>query len=304
MPRFALTLPFIYRKIVKKGSVAFATILVHNGGFRRQASKGKTLSLESRTLDLKGHRALVCGASQGIGKQIAIAFAQAGADVICLARSEDKLSQTLKELPSGNHETLALDLSQVSSFKSKFDNLVKNPITLLVNNAGGPPAGPLMDASEGALVKAFQTHIVAAQFLTQLVVPGMKEKKYGRIINVISTSVKIPIPNLGVSNTIRGAMANWSKTLSSELGPFGITVNNILPGYTATERLDALKGANAEKRGVKVEDVEQQWLESIPARRFGDPYETASAALFLASPLASYINGINLPVDGGRTGSL
>lgn len=250
----------------------------------------------------------MCGASQGIGKEVALAFAQAGAEVICLARSEDKLKATLDELtksnPKAQHSMLAVDLSDISKAEAKLQGLLDKPISILINNAGGPPAGPLIEADAEALLKAFQTHVLAAQKLAQLLVPGMKQLKYGRIINVISTSVKIPIPNLGVSNTIRGAMANWSKTLSNELGPFGITVNNILPGYTATERLDSLKQANASRQGIEVSDVEAQWLQSIPARRFGEPHETAAAALFLASPMASYINGINLPVDGGRTGCL
>lgn len=257
-------------------------------------------------LDLSGHRALVCGASQGIGREIAVALAGAGAELILLARSEDGLKETLKKLKSSSkHQYLTLDLSHTHDIEAKLKVILQQgPISILVNNAGGPPAGPLLEAQSEDLLKAFTVHVLAAQKLTQLLAVGMKEQNFGRIINVISTSVKIPIPNLGVSNTIRGAMANWSKTLSAELGPYGITVNNILPGYTATERLDALKKANANRQGVDVQHIEKAWLNSIPARRFAAPEETAHAALFLASKMASYVNGINLPVDGGRTGCL
>jgi len=138
----------------------------------------------------------------------------------------------------------------------------------------------------------------------QAVLPGMKRAGYGRIINIISTSVKQPIPGLGVSNTIRGAVANWAKTLAGELGPFGITVNNVLPGATCTARLDALIEGKAKKAGVTVAEIGEQMKAAIPARRFAQPEELACAVAFLASPSAGYINGINLPVDGGRTSCL
>jgi 3-oxoacyl-[acyl-carrier protein] reductase len=257
-------------------------------------------------LDLKGHRALVCGASKGIGREIAVALADAGAEVILLARSEVSLGENLERLrASAAHQFLAVDLKDRAVLKTKVTELLKDgPVDILVNNAGGPPGGPLLEAEEKTFLDAFETHVLSAQLLAQLLVPGMKEKSFGRIINIISTSVKIPIHNLGVSNTIRGAMASWSKTLANELGPFGITVNNILPGYTATDRLETLKQAGAKRQGVETSALEKQWLESIPARRFGQPQETAAAALFLASKMASYVNGVSLPVDGGRTGAL
>ena len=230
-----------------------------------------------------------------------------GANIILLARSEGKLQQLADNLP---HETktkiVFQDLSDTEGLKLKVNALLEElgPIEILVNNAGGPKSGPILEASPEDFMSAFQTHVIASQTLAQLLVPGMKEKNYGRIINIISTSVKVPIPNLGVSNTIRGAMASWSKTLANEVGQYGITVNNVLPGFTATERLDNLMEAAGTRLGKSPQAIEQMWLNTIPAKRFARPEETAQAIAFLASPAASYINGINLPVDGGRTGSL
>ena len=257
-------------------------------------------------LDLSGHRALVCGASKGIGAQAAIMMAEAGAKVTLVARSEEGLKATLENMPnSSEHTVLPLDLSDTDSIKSKVEQTVgSEPYTILVCNTGGPKAGPLSEADTENLESGFRMHVLANQKLLEAVLPGMKQKEYGRIINVISTSVKIPIPNLGVSNTIRGAVANWAKTLSMELGSFGITVNNVLPGYTQTERLEALIAAAAGRLGKSEDEVIKMWKGKVPAGRFGDPKETAAAISFLASPMASYINGVNLPVDGGRTGSL
>jgi 3-oxoacyl-[acyl-carrier protein] reductase len=173
-----------------------------------------------------------------------------------------------------------------------------------VNCTGGPKAGPLSEASGDEMERAFRGHLVSSQQILRALLPGMKERGYGRIVNVLSTSVKSPIPNLGVSNTVRNAMAGWSKTLAMELGPFGVTVNNILPGYTETPRLESLMNGAASKTGKSAEDVKREWIATIPARRLGDPVETANAIAFLASPLASYISGVSLAVDGGRTNAL
>lgn len=234
-----------------------------------------------------------------------MAFASAGAEVIALGRSEKLLQEVVASLP-GKHQIWAQDLSDHASLNKNVKTQIERhgDISILVNNTAGPKGGLLVDADVTELTTAFAAHVASAHMLMQALVPGMKRLKYGRILNIISTSVKIPLPNLGVSNTVRGAMANWSKTLATELGPFGITVNNILPGYTATDRLDTLKAAAAERDHKSVAEVESLWLKTIPAGRFASPDETAQAALFLASPQASYINGINLPVDGGRTGSL
>lgn len=250
--------------------------------------------------------ALVCGASQGIGEAAAHALAEMGCRVIAMARRETRLALVVQDLPGTGHHVLAADIGDRAGLIQKLSAIMEDmgPITILVNNTGGPKGGPIAEAQEDSFLTAFQNHILSAQALVKLLLPGMKERGFGRVVNVISTSVKAPIPNLGVSNTIRGAMANWAKTLSMEVAPFGITVNNVLPGYTDTPRLDALLEANAAKSGLDLAEVREQWRARVPARRFATPEETAAAVAFLASDQAGYITGINLPVDGGRTPSL
>lgn len=256
-------------------------------------------------LSLKNRRALVCGASQGIGLATAIELSRLGARCILLARNEDKLKQALTQLEGSGHEILVCDLSKRQELTQKLEKALQaGPIEILVHNSGGPKGGPLAAATDDEFLSAFENHILSAQVLAKALVPGMKKQSYGRLIHIISTSVKAPIPGLGVSNTIRGAMASWTKTMAGELGPFQITVNNVLPGYTKTERLEALRKNAAEKNQKTEADVETQWKSIIPLGRFAEPVEVASAVAFLASPAASYINGINLPVDGGRTSSL
>lgn len=256
-------------------------------------------------IDLTGHRALVFGASQGIGAATALAFAKAGAQVTVVARTGDKLKSLVKDLPGTGHDLLAVDMSDLGALKAQIQGAIKNgPYTIVVNNSGGPSGGSLASATDEQFLKAFEQHVLSAQAVMNLVLPGMKEKKYGRVINVISTSVKAVIPNLGVSNTIRGAMANWSKTLANEVGVFGVTVNNVLPGYTLTPRFESLRKATAEKLQVTEAQIENQWKTQIPLARFAEPSEVANAILFLASSQAAYISGVNLPVDGGRTPSL
>jgi len=259
-------------------------------------------------LNLKGKSALVAGSTQGIGRAIATELANLGASVTLLARNEQMLKEvkeTLFHASGQTHQLLVADFAKPNELKSVLDqHLKKNQYHILVNNTGGPPAGQAIDADIEAFRIAFNQHLICNQLLAQATVPFMKEAKYGRIINVISTSVKSPIPGLGVSNTIRGAVGNWSKTLANELGPFGITVNNILPGATATQRLTNIIENKAKKTGQPIEQVEEAMKGEIPARRFASPEEVAAAAAFLATPSASYINGINVPVDGGRTPSL
>ena len=259
-------------------------------------------------LSLKNKNALVCGSSAGIGKASAIELASLGANVTLLARNEDKLKETLKILPTSEnqkHSYLVVDFSKPAKLKSTLiEATFDTTFHILINNTGGPKGGPIFSAEVEEFTKAFSQHLICNQILVQNVVPGMKEVGYGRIINIISTSVKQPIDGLGVSNTIRGAVANWSKTLANELGPFGITVNNVLPGFTATDRLDDIV-ASASKRMNKTEEEAAEFMKTLtPARRFAQPEEIANAVAFLASPAAGYINGINLPVDGGRTKSL
>jgi 3-oxoacyl-[acyl-carrier protein] reductase len=259
-------------------------------------------------LNLGGKRALVCGSTQGIGKAAAIELALLGAQVTLAARNETRLQEVVKELQvySGQpHDYLVTDYDDPDNVGRTIQEFsARNIIHVLVNNTGGPPPGQAIDASPDAFISAFINHLICNQIITQALVPGMKSERFGRIINVISTSVKAPIRGLGVSNTIRGAVANWAKTLSFELGPFGITVNNVLPGATMTARLEAIINRNAAKNGVSIDEARQEMVREIPVGRISEPQEVAAAIAFLASPAAAYVNGINLPVDGGRTGSL
>lgn len=259
-------------------------------------------------LNLKGKRALVCGSSQGIGKACAVELALLGANVCLLARNEESLLRVINELPTEHgqqHEILIADFTQPEQLKSILKSyLVDNTIDILVNNTGGPAGGQAIDADTDEFINAFNMHLICNQILVQAVVPGMKANAFGRIINIISTSVKTPLKGLGVSNTIRGAVASWSKTLALELGPFGITVNNVLPGFTMTGRLEFLIDSIAKKEGKSPESVKNEMISTIPAGRIADAKEVAAAIAFLASPAASYINGINIPVDGGKTPTL
>lgn len=257
-------------------------------------------------LDLKGKCALVGGSTQGIGLAAARELASLGASVILLARDEARLSACSRELPgSGRHGFIVADFSEPEVLSQRVREFVlSNPIHILVNNTGGPPGGPAIGASVEEFEKAFRQHLVCNQLLAQALVPGMKSEGYGRIVNVISTSVKQPLHNLGVSNTIRGAVANWAKTLASELGPFGITVNNVLPGATDTARLRNIIASRSAKTGESQEHIMSEMASEIPLGRIAAPSEIAAAIAFLASPAASYINGVNMPVDGGRTKSL
>lgn len=259
-------------------------------------------------LSLQGKKAIVCGSTQGIGKASAIELALLGAEVTLVARNKSKLEEVVRELPSSHgqkHNFIVADFSDAAGLKSAINDFSRsNSIQILVNNTGGPPAGQAIDAKVEDFIAAFSAHLLCNHILVQALVPSMKDSKYGRIINVISTSVKIPIRGLGVSNTIRGAVANWSKTLSVELAPFGITVNNVLPGASMTARLESIIKAKAEKSNLTHEQVVKEMESEIPAGRISDPAEIAAAVAFLATPAASYINGINVPVDGGRTGSL
>jgi 3-oxoacyl-[acyl-carrier protein] reductase len=259
-------------------------------------------------INLSGKNALVCGSSRGIGKAAAIELAALGANVILLSRSPEKMAKILPSLANSgnqNHEFLAVDLSNHKDIEQKIQKLLeKKIIHILINNTGGPPPGLAHQAQPINYLDAFNLHLMSNQILAQAVIPGMESEGFGRIINVISTSVKQPLDGLGVSNTIRGAVANWAKTLANELGQKGITVNNVLPGATATERLTQIINNKASKSGMTVEDVTQKMKSSIPLKRFGKPEEIGAAIAFLASPAAAYINGTNLVVDGGRTKSL
>jgi 3-oxoacyl-[acyl-carrier protein] reductase len=264
--------------------------------------------IHEMNLDLSSKNALVCGSSRGIGKAAAIELASLGANVTLVSRSAQLMEKVLLELPNlGNqvHDSIVMDLSDHQDVENKMNSLLeKKQIHILINNTGGPAPGPAYLADPASFLTAFNQHLISNQIISQALIPGMKLSGYGRIINVISTSVKQPLDGLGVSNTIRGAVANWAKTLANELGQTGITVNNVLPGATSTERLSQIILNKSQKSGLSISEVEMKMKSSIPAGRFGKPEEIGAAIAFLASPAAAYINGTNLVVDGGRTKSL
>ena len=259
-------------------------------------------------LDLTGKNALVCGSSKGIGKAAAFELAELGANVTLVARSTQVLEQLTNELDQSKgqiHDYMVADFSDSDDLRKKAAQLTSNKtIHILINNTGGPPSGPIVAAEPQAFQQAFHNHLICNHVLAQACVPGMRDAGYGRIINVISTSVKSPLNNLGVSNTVRAAVANWAKTLANEVGPDGITVNNLLPGYTETERLFGLIDVWSEQRDVSKEDLAVQMKKNVPLRRFAAPAEVGGVIAFLASPAAGYISGTNITVDGGRTSVL
>ncbi len=260
-------------------------------------------------LDLSGRHALVCGASQGIGRACAIELALLGASVTALARRGEVLASVVDSLPrihdTQRHDFLVADAGDTDALRTQANALVTAaPVHILVNNSGGPPPGSIVDASTQEFLDALRKHLLANHVLVQAVLPGMRDAGWGRIINIISTSVKEPIPGIGVSNTTRGAVASWAKTLASELAPLGITVNNVLPGSTHTPRIEQIVAARAQKSGSSEQEAQQEMTAEIPMGRFAEPSETAAAVAFLASPAAGYITGVSLPVDGGRTRSL
>ncbi|MDW3211327.1 MAG: SDR family oxidoreductase [Reichenbachiella sp.] len=260
-------------------------------------------------LNLEGKSAIVCGSTQGIGKAIAEELALMGASVTLIARNKSKLQEVKEGLPIEHkqvHQYIQADFSDPIGLKSKIAEYLKENSSpeILVNNTGGPAGGQIIDEPYAKFMDTMTAHLECNHLLVQALVPGMKEKGYGRIINIISTSVYVPIPGLGVSNTVRGAVASWAKTLSLELGQFGITVNNVLPGFTDTVRLEGIVQAKVKKTGKTEEEVIAAMKMETPARRFGQAEETAAAAAFLASPSAGYINGVSVPVDGGRTGCI
>ena len=260
-------------------------------------------------LNLSGKTALVCGSSQGIGKASAIELALCGANVILVARNVEALKETLKYLDVSKgqkHNYLVADFQMPDLLKTIVEDFVaiNGAVHILVNNIGGPASGLIQNAKVEEFLQAFNNHLICNHILMQAVIEGMKRENYGRIINIISTSVKVPLKNLGVSNTIRAAVANWSKTLATEVASFGITVNNVLPGATLTGRLQSIIETNSINKNKTIDEVQAEMIKEIPMARFADASEIANAVAFLASPAAAYITGINVPVDGGRTGSL
>jgi len=260
-------------------------------------------------IDLTGKTALVGGSSQGIGLAVAQQLASQGAHIILMARHQNTLAEACQQLDTSKqqqHRYLSADLQQPEQAVEQLQALMNHQVNIdiLVNNSGGPPPGPAHKADAESYLSAFRQHLIANQLFTQAVIPHMRHQQWGRIINVISTSVKQPIANLGVSNTIRGAVASWAKTLASELGPDNVTVNNVLPGATNTQRLTAIFKNKAGQQNKTLDDIISAEKQSIPLRRFAQPEEFANVVGFLASEAGAYVNGINLPVDGGRTGCL
>lgn len=261
-------------------------------------------------INLNGKTALVGGGSQGLGAATALSLARQGAHIILLARNETLLKKVLESLPvseNQQHYYIIADTSQPKQLRGLVENHIKIKkcsIDVLVNNTGGPPPGPIAEMRSEQILDTVNMHLIAAHELATLLIPSMKMKQYGRIINITSTSIKEPIPDLGLSNTIRAAVANWAKTLAMELAPFKITVNNILPGTISTGRIEQILKAKADKGAISYETALSNWMSTIPMARFGAPKELGDTVAFLASPAASYITGINLPVDGGRTKSL
>jgi len=259
-------------------------------------------------LSLHGKTAVICGSSQGLGLAIATELALLGANCILMARNEKKLQNAVNSLAvtqNQKHSFKIIDFFDNNAVRNTIGEIVsQQPVHILVNNSGGPPGGIVSEAKEEEFLKAFNQHLINNHILATAVIPGMKKEAYGRIINVISTSVKIPLPYLGVSGTVRAAVATWGKLLSHDLGQFNITVNNVLPGYTDTERLDNLITSNAQKKNISKEEAAKNMYSDIPMKRFGKAEEFGAVVAFLASPAASYVNGVSIPVDGGRTGAI
>src|SRR5689334_6726436 len=259
-------------------------------------------------LSLEGKNAIVCGSTQGIGLAIAKELALLGANCTLIARNAEVLKKIIRDLDIslGQHHSFHVaDFSKPDDVRTMIEAHVKdNAVHILINNTGGPPAGMILDAKEEEFLKAFNQHLICNHILTTAVVPSMRKEGYGRIINIISTTVRIPLRNLGVSNTIRGAVASWAKTMANELGQFNITVNNLLPGNIDTQRLAVVIDASAKNADVSKDKVEQAMKNEIPMKRFGAPSEIAAVAAFLASPAGSYVSGVSIPVDGGKTGCI
>ncbi len=250
---------------------------------------------------LDGKTALVCGASKGIGRACALMLARAGARVIACARSAADLDSLVNEMHGDGHEGVLLDLEDLGAVRDAISGI--GTIHILLNNSGGPPGGPLLENTLEEFEGPFRRHLHAAHTITQALVPGMEEAGTGRIVNIISTSVREPIDNIGLSNTLRGAMASWAKSLSREL-PACVTINNIMPGFTDTDRLGSLATSISERTGKPVEDVRDEWMSGVPIQRLINPLETAVAVTWLCLPSSSAVRGISLAVDGGRMRSI
>jgi 3-oxoacyl-[acyl-carrier protein] reductase len=260
-------------------------------------------------LGLRGKVALVAAASRGLGRAVAEEFAAEGASLILCARGEPALSETCEAITKATGSE-PLGITADVSVTADIERIVKagfekfGRIDILVTNSGGPPAGSFENLSREAWQEATTLTLTSVLDLTRLVIPGMKERRWGRILNVTSIAAKQPVENLMLSNSLRAAVTGFAKTLSTELAPLGITVNNLMPGYTRTERVEELAEFLAERDGASPEEIRGRWEAEIPMRRLGEPRELAALAAFLASERAGYITGSSIAVDGGWIRSL
>jgi 3-oxoacyl-[acyl-carrier protein] reductase len=262
-----------------------------------------------KNYSLLGKNALVLGASQGLGLGVARALSEAGATVIIASRNHSKLEKAITTLSiekGQQHKWVVIDTLQLADSKNTIEALVNSVegIDILINNTGGPAPKSMLDTTIEDLENGFISHLLHTHQTSLLLLPHMRKNGFGRIVNILSTSIKEPIDQLGVSNTVRVAVANWAKTLSREVAIDGVTINNVLPGFTDTERVGVIFENRAKEKGVSVSEVKAQLESTIPAGRMGMVEEFAAAVLFLCTPAASYINGVNLPVDGGTIRSL
>ncbi|MEI8027918.1 MAG: SDR family oxidoreductase [Pseudomonadota bacterium] len=252
-------------------------------------------------LSLSGRTAVVCGSSQGLGEASAVALASQGANLVCIARNKEMLDSVVTGLVGERHQFFICDFEKREQVENIAKQLSDMNIDILVNNAGGPPPNPATQSSDADYLSAFQMHLLTAATLSNAVIPKMKEQQWGRIVNIVSVSGKTPVANLAVSNSVRGAVINWSKTLSNEVASHGITVNCVLPGYTRTSRLEQLNTLAAQRTGKTKQEVESGIIAQIPMGRFGRPEEIAAAVAFYSAPASSFVTGTCLPVDGGWT---
>jgi len=255
-------------------------------------------------LKLDGKVVFVGGASKGLGRAAATALANEGAKVVISARNRETLRATADSISRETGSAVMAvpaDLSRSDQVRAAIKAVLDDfgRVDILVNNAGGPPVGAFMEFTDEAWEAAFRLNLMSAVTLAREVVPGMKDRHWGRIINLTSIAVKQPLGGLILSNSIRAGVHGWAKSLSNELARLGITVNNVLPGYTLTDRVRGLARTQAEKEGATVDEMLARMQEAIPMKRLGKPEDVGDLVAFLASEQAGYITGASIQIDGG-----